>query len=187
MIYDLGERRIEFADGDHFIAGSAAVVGSVRIGSGVSVWFGAVVRADHGIIDIGDGTNIQDGAVLHCDEGRDLRIGRGVTVAHRAMLHGCTIGDDTLVGIGAIVLNGALIGRNCLVGAGALVTGGTVIPDNSLVLGSPARVVRAVTGEETAEILDAAEHYVKNYRDFMKNLCPHGEEGTGRASPKRHS
>ncbi len=174
MIYDLGEKRVEFADGDHFIAESAVVVGSVRIGSGVSLWFGAVARGDHGTIEIGDGTNIQDGAVLHCDEGRDLMIGRGVTVAHRAMLHGCTVGDDTLVGIGAIVLNGAVIGKNCLVGAGALVTGGMVIPDNSLVLGAPARVVRPVTGEETAEILDAAEHYVKNYRDFMKNLRSRG-------------
>ncbi|MBN2078010.1 MAG: gamma carbonic anhydrase family protein [Spirochaetes bacterium] len=179
MIYDLGERRVELADVDHFIAESAVVVGSVRIGSGVSIWFGAVVRADHGIIDIGDRTNIQDGAVLHCDEGRDLRIGRGVTVAHRAMLHGCTVGDDTLVGIGAIVLNGALIGRNCLVGAGALVTGDTVIPDNSLVLGAPARVVRSVTEEETAEILDAAHHYVRNYQDFIQNLRSRGEEGTG--------
>ena len=105
-------------------------------------------------------------------------------MGHRAVLHGCTVGDDTLVGIGAVVLNGAVIGRNCLVGAGALVTGDTVVPDSSLVLGSPARVVRAVTGEETAEILDAAEHYVTNYRDFMKNLRPRGEEGAGTTAIK---
>ncbi len=172
MIYDLGDRKILFADDDHFIAGSAAVVGSVRIGRGVSVWFGAVVRADHGTIDIGDRTNIQDCAVLHCDEGCDLVIGRDVTVAHRAMLHGCTIGGNTLVGIGAVILNGAVIGSNCLVGAGALVLEKSVIPDNSLVLGAPAKTVRPVTEEQIREIRDAADHYVENYRNYLRNLRP---------------
>jgi carbonic anhydrase/acetyltransferase-like protein (isoleucine patch superfamily) len=128
------------------------------------------VRADEGSIVIGEDSNIQDCAVLHCDAEYDLVIGRGVTVAHQAMLHGCTIGDHTLIGVGAIALNGAVIGSNCMVGAGALVLEGTVIPDNSLVLGSPARAVRPVTPEQTADILHASDHYVRNARHFIKDL-----------------
>jgi carbonic anhydrase/acetyltransferase-like protein (isoleucine patch superfamily) len=169
MQYDLGDRTIS-KDGDCFIAETASVVGSVRIGNNASIWFGAVVRADEGTIVIGANSNVQDCAVLHCEKGNDLVIGRGVTVAHQAMLHGCTVGDDSLIGVGAIVLNGAVIGKNCMVGAGSLVLEGTVIPDNSLVLGSPAKVVREMTAELTAEIRHAADHYVRNFKDFAKNL-----------------
>lgn len=170
MMYDLGDRRIITEGDDCFIAETAVVVGSVRIGNNASVWFNAVVRGDGGTIVIGENSNIQDGAVLHCEEGKDLVIGRGVTVAHKAMLHGCTVGDNSLIGVNAVVLNGAVIGKNCLVGAGALVLEKSVIPDNSVALGSPARVVRPVTREQIEEIRDAAEHYVRNYKDFKKNL-----------------
>lgn len=170
MKYDLGDRKIIIEGGDYFIAESAVVVGSVRIGNNVSVWFNAVVRADDGTIVIGEDSNIQDGAVLHCEKENDLVIGRGVTVAHKAMLHGCTIGDNSLIGINAVVLNGAVIGRNCLVGAGALVLENSVIPDNSMVLGAPAKVARPVTQEQIDEIIDAAAHYVRNFKNFRKNL-----------------
>lgn len=171
MLYDLGGRTV-IIEGDCFVAESASVIGSVRIGKNASVWFGAVVRADEGAIVIGENSNIQDGAVLHCDRENDLVIGRGVTVAHKAMLHGCMIGDDSLIGVGAIVLNGAIIGSNCLVGAGSLVLEGTVIPDDSLVLGSPAKAVRAITPAQTAEILHASDHYVRNAREFIERLKP---------------
>ncbi len=170
MKYDLGDRKIITEGDDCFIAETAVVVGSVRVGGNASVWFNAVVRADDGMIVIGENSNIQDGAVLHCDREHDLVIGRGVTVAHKAMLHGCAIGDNSLIGINAIVLNGAVIGKNCLVGAGSLVLEKSVIPDNSVVLGSPARVVRPVTREQIEEIRDAAEHYVRNYKYFKINL-----------------
>jgi carbonic anhydrase/acetyltransferase-like protein (isoleucine patch superfamily) len=170
MKYDLGDRKIVIEGDDYFIAESAVVVGSVRIGNNASIWFNAVVRADDGAIVIGENSNIQDGAVLHCEEENVLVIGRGVTVAHQAMLHGCVIGDDSLIGINAVVMNGAVIGRNCLIGAGALVLEKSVIPDNSMVLGAPARVVRPVTPEQIDDILHAAEHYVKNFKDFKKNL-----------------
>jgi carbonic anhydrase/acetyltransferase-like protein (isoleucine patch superfamily) len=170
MKYDLGDRKVTIEGADYFIAENAAVVGSVRIGNNVSVWFNAVVRADDGTIVIGENTNIQDGAVLHCEKENDLVIGRGVTVAHKAMLHGCTIGDNSLIGINAVVMNGAIIGKNCLVGAGALVLENSVVPDNSMVLGAPAKVVRPVTQQQIDEIRDAAEHYVKNFRNFRKNL-----------------
>jgi carbonic anhydrase/acetyltransferase-like protein (isoleucine patch superfamily) len=172
MLYDLGERTV-IMEGDCFIAENASVIGSVRIGRNASVWFGAVVRADDGAIVIGENSNIQDCAVLHCEKGNDLLIGRGVTVAHKAMLHGCTVGDDSLIGVGAIVLNGAVIGKNCMVGAGSLVLEGAVIPDNSLVLGSPAKAVRPITAAQTAEILHASEHYVRNAREFIERLKPH--------------
>ncbi|MBP7736197.1 MAG: gamma carbonic anhydrase family protein [Spirochaetes bacterium] len=170
MKYDLGDRRIIIEGDDCFIAETAVVVGSVRIGNNASVWFNAVVRADDGVIVIGESSNIQDGAVLHCDSENDLVIGRGVTVAHKAMLHSCTVGDNSLIGINAVVLNGAVIGKNCLVGAGALVLEKSVIPDNSVVLGAPAKVARPVTPEQIDEMLDAAEHYIRNFKNFKKNL-----------------
>jgi carbonic anhydrase/acetyltransferase-like protein (isoleucine patch superfamily) len=169
MQYNLGDRTIT-KEGVFFIAENASVIGSVRLGNNASIWFGAVVRADEGTIVIGEDSNVQDCAVLHCEKGNDLVIGRGVTVAHQAMLHGCTVGDNSLIGVGAIVLNGAVIGKNCMVGAGALVLEGSVIPDNSLVLGSPAKVVRQMTEELTAEIRHAADHYVRNARDFASHL-----------------
>mgnify|MGYP000169697338 CR=1 FL=1 len=151
MRYRLGDRRVVCpADGDWFIADDALVIGSVTLCVEASIWYRAVVRGDSEQISIGARSNVQDGAVLHADPGFPLTIGADVTVGHLAMLHGCTIGDGTLVGIKAVVLNGARIGRNCVVGAGALVTEGKEFPDGSMILGSPAKAVRQLTPEQIA-------------------------------------
>lgn len=144
-----------------WVAESATVVGEVRMGEQASVWYGAVIRADNAEIHIGARTNIQENAVLHVDPGMPLQIGDGVTVGHLAMLHGCSIGDYSLVGIGAVVLNGARIGRHCLVGAGALVTEGKSFPDGSLIVGSPAQAVRSLSEEQMQALKTAAERYVE--------------------------
>ncbi len=156
--------------GDNWIAPDARVIGHVTLGEGASVWFGAVVRGDNETIAIGARSNIQDGSVLHSDPGSPLALGEGVTVGHKAVLHGCTIGDNSLVGIGAIILNRAVIGRDSIVGAGALVPEGKVFPDGVLVLGSPARVVRGLTPEQIEGLRRSAEHYVGNARRFARGL-----------------
>ncbi len=138
----------------------AVAVGDVRLGRDCSVWYNAVIRADEAPIVIGDGSNVQDNAVLHVSEGHPLTIGKGVTVGHGAILHSCTVGDDTLIGMGAIVLDDAVIGKNCLIAAGALVTGRTVIPDGSMVMGSPAKVKRELTAEEMEANRENARYYV---------------------------
>lgn len=153
-----------------WVADSAAVIGDVVLGDEVSIWFGVVVRGDSDRITIGARTNIQDLSVLHADTGVPLRIGAGVTVGHKAMLHGCTIGDDSLIGIGAVVLNGARIGQGCLVGAGALVTEGKEFPDGSMILGSPARVVRTLTPDQLQALRRSADHYVDNARRYKTGL-----------------
>lgn len=153
-----------------WIADSAQVMGDVQLGADASVWFGTVVRGDTAHITIGEGTNVQDASVLHADEGMPLTIGRHVTVGHQVMLHGCTIGDESLIGIGAIVLNGAKIGKNCLVGAGALVTEGKEFPDGSMIIGSPARVVRQLTPEQIERLRRSAQHYIHNARRFRAGL-----------------
>ena len=153
-----------------FIAPNATVLGNVTIGVDCSVFFGAVVRAEHDAITIGGGTNIQDNCVLHVDEGFPLSVGQNVTVGHGAILHGCTVGDNTLIGMGAIVLNGAVIGRDCIIGAGALVTGNTVIPDGSLAVGSPAKVRRQVTADEIAANDASAAGYVAEGRHYKTEL-----------------
>lgn len=153
-----------------WIADSAQVMGDVQLGADASVWFGTVVRGDTAHITIGEGTNVQDASVLHADEGMPLTIGRHVTVGHQVMLHGCTIGDESLIGIGAIVLNGAKIGKNCLVGAGALVTEGKEFPDGSMIIGSPARVVRQLTSEQIEGLRRSAQHYIHNARRFRAGL-----------------
>ena len=142
-----------------FVAHNATVAGNVTLGQQVSVFFGAVLRAEHDTITVGDGTNVQDCCVFHCDEGYPVTVGKNCTIGHGAILHGCTVGDNTLIGMGAIVLNGAKIGNNCIIGAGSLVTGGTVIPDNSLVVGSPAKVKRGVTEAEIESNCAAAAAY----------------------------
>jgi carbonic anhydrase/acetyltransferase-like protein (isoleucine patch superfamily) len=149
-----------------YVADTASVIGRVVLGEETSVWAGAVIRADSEAITIGDGSNVQDNAVLHVDPGVPMTIGRNVTVGHQVMLHGCTIGDGSLIGIQSVVLNGARIGRHCLVGAGSLVTEGKSFPDGSLIVGRPARVVRALTEEQIAEIEKIAAHYVENARRF---------------------
>lgn len=153
-----------------WVADSAQVMGQVQIDAEASVWFGCVVRGDMERIHIGAGSNVQDACVLHADKGVPLHIGRRVTVGHQAMLHGCTVGDESLIGIGAIVLNGARIGRHCLVGAGALVTEGKEFPDGSMILGSPARVVRPLSAEQIEGLRRSALHYMENARQFRATL-----------------
>jgi carbonic anhydrase/acetyltransferase-like protein (isoleucine patch superfamily) len=145
-------------------------MGQVRIGERASVWFNTVVRADNEVITIGAETNIQDGTVLHCDPGKPLHIGQGVTVGHNVMLHGCTVGDHSLIGIGAVILNQAVIGKNCLVGAGSLVTEGKTFPDGSMILGSPAKAVRQLTPEQIEGLKRIAQGYVNNAERYRRGL-----------------
>ncbi len=153
-----------------WVAENAQVVGQVTLAEDSSVWFGTVIRGDTDTISIGRGSNIQDSSVLHADRGQPLSVGENVTVGHQVMLHGCTIGDESLIGIGAVVLNGARIGRNCLVGAGALVTEGKEFPDGSMILGSPAKVVRTLSPEQIEGLRRSAKHYIENARRFKTGL-----------------
>ena len=154
-----------------WVADSAQVIGNVVMAADSSAWFGVLVRGDNSEpIRIGRGSNLQEAAVLHSDPGKPLTIGEDVTVGHKAMLHGCTIGDGSLIGIGAVVLNNARIGKNCLVGAGALVTEGKVFPDGSLIVGSPAKVARELSPEQIADLMRAAKHYVANAKRFRHGL-----------------
>jgi len=155
-----------------FVADSAQVIGEVSLAEDCSVWYGAVIRGDSDHISVGAGSNIQDACVLHADQGFPLTIGEHVTVGHQVMLHGCTIGDETLIGIGAVVLNGARIGRNCLVGARSLVTEGREFPDGSLILGSPAKVVRQLTPEQIETLRRSAVNYIDNARRHRTGLKP---------------
>ncbi len=170
MIFDLEDRRVTFASDNYFIAHNATLVGSIAIGDNVSIWFNAVLRADDDVITIGDETNIQDGAVLHVDAGSPLTLGRGVTVGHKAMVHGCTVGDYSLIGINAVVLDGAQIGKYCLIGANTLIPEGKIIPDGSLVVGSPGRVIRQLTDEQRKRLAWGAVHYVENGQRFRRAM-----------------
>ncbi len=170
-LYRLGDRAPQSSgNGRFWVAPGAHVIGDVRIGEDVSVWFGAVIRGDNEPIRIGRRSNIQDLSVLHSDPGSPLTIGDGVTVGHKVTLHGCTVGDNSLIGIGATLLNRARIGANSLVGAGALVTEGKVFPDGVLIMGAPARVVRELTPEQIEGLKRSAEHYVANGRRFAEGL-----------------
>ena len=160
-IYRLGDKQPQLGAGV-WVAPNATVIGDVRLADNVSIWFNAVLRGDNDPISIGANSNIQDGSVLHTDLGAPLTVGCGVTVGHMAMLHGCTVGDGTLVGIKSVILNGATIGRHCLIGANTLIPEGKVIPDRSLVMGSPGRIVRELTDEEVARIAQGAARYVEN-------------------------
>ena len=153
-----------------WVADSAQVMGNVVLGEDASVWFGTVVRGDTESITIGAGSNIQDASVLHADFGKPLVVGERVTVGHQVMLHGCTIGDESLIGIGAVVLNGAKIGKNCLVGAGALVTEGKEFPDGSMIVGAPAKAIRQLTPEQIEGLRLSAQHYIDNARMFRATL-----------------
>lgn len=154
----------------YWIADSASVIGKISVSKDVSIWFGAVLRGDNEWINLGEGANIQENCTLHTDMGFPLTIGKGCTIGHNVILHGCTLGDNTLIGMGATVLNGAKIGSNCIVGAGALVTEGKEIPDNSLVVGAPARVIREIS-EVTAQTLkEGADNYVENAKRFRSGL-----------------
>ena len=158
------------ANGDYWIAPGAHVIGNVVIGAGVGIWFGATLRGDNEVIEIGDGSNVQENTVMHTDLGFPLVIGKNCTIGHKAMLHGCTIGNNSLIGMGATVLNGAKIGNNCLIGAGALVTENKVIPDNALVMGAPGKVVRELDARAIKGLAWSAEHYRDNMRLFRDGL-----------------
>jgi carbonic anhydrase/acetyltransferase-like protein (isoleucine patch superfamily) len=171
LIYSLGERRLETAGDDFYVAPDAQLIGSVRLGHATSIWFGCVIRADSDWIVIGDGTNVQDGTIVHTDSGAPTHIGSNVTIGHRVLLHSCTVGEQTLVGNGAIVLDGARVGDHCVIGAGALITPGKQIPDGSVVMGVPGRIVRQVTGQDRALIRQSTLHYqarLREYRDGLK-------------------
>ncbi len=157
-------------DPEAWIAPGAQVIGKVRIGAGASVWFGAVLRGDNEWITLGEGVNIQENSVLHTDMGYPLMIGPGCTIGHKVTLHGCTIGENSLIGMGATILNGAVIGRDCLIGAGALITERKVIPDGSLVMGAPGKVVRALDAEAIAGLRASAQGYRENARRFAAGL-----------------
>ncbi len=170
MIAALGERQPVFEGDGHFVAHNATIIGNVRLGDRSSVWFNSVLRGDNDWLELGARSNIQDGCVLHTDPGLPLVIGNGVTIGHVAMLHGCRIGNNTLVGIGATVLNGASIGNNCVVGAHTLVTENKTFPDGTLILGSPARAVRELSDEEIARIGESAATYVANAKRYNDEL-----------------
>jgi carbonic anhydrase/acetyltransferase-like protein (isoleucine patch superfamily) len=172
VIHTLGDRAPEFEGSGHFIADNATLIGSVRLRARSSVWFNCVLRGDNDWIDIGERSNIQDGSVLHTDPGIELVVGNDVTVGHKAMLHGCTIGDESLIGIGATILNGATIGRHTMVGAHALVTENKEFPDGVMLLGAPARVARELTDEEIRLIRYSAQHYAQNAERYLESLAP---------------
>jgi carbonic anhydrase/acetyltransferase-like protein (isoleucine patch superfamily) len=190
-VYTLGERVPSIAPGA-FIAPNAQVIGSVTLGPQCSVWFNAVLRSDNETITLADGVNVQDGAVLHADPGFPLNIGRNVTIGHLAMVHGCTIGENTLVGINAVILNGAKIGRNCIIGANALIAEGKEIPDNSMVLGSPGKITRETRPDEHAHLTGIANGYIQRAGRYQRELKPFAESadesflrqvGAGSAQP----
>lgn len=170
-IYELDGRAPDLpADGRYFIADTATVIGNVRLQRDASVWFGSVLRGDNELIEIGEGSNVQDNCTFHTDPGFPLTIGRNCTIGHNVILHGCTIEDGALIGMGAIVMNGARIGAGCIVGAGAVITEGKQFEPRSLVVGAPARVVRALTPEQVAGLTYGAPHYVANGQRFKAGL-----------------
>ncbi|MCO6178186.1 gamma carbonic anhydrase family protein [Ciceribacter sp. RN22] len=172
-LYALGNFVPKTPAADRFwLAPDAHVIGQVELGLDVGIWFGSVLRGDNESIVIGDGSNIQEGAMVHVDPGFPVRIGKGCTIGHHAIIHGCTIGDNSLIGMGATVLNGAKIGNNCLIGANALVTEGKEFPDNSLIVGSPARIVRTLDERAAAGLRLSAENYVRNWQRFARELRP---------------
>ena len=168
-IYELDGNAPQLAEGA-WVAESAEVIGKVELHKNASVWPKVVIRGDNDLIQIGEGSNVQDASILHTDPGYPLLIGKNVTIGHQVMLHGCSIGDGSLIGIGAVVLNGAKIGKGCLVGAGALVTEGKEFPDGSMIIGSPAKAVKELTAEQMAGISDISGRYVKNAQRYIKTL-----------------
>ncbi len=168
-VFSLGEKRPQI-DASAWIAPNATVIGDIRLAANVSIWWNAVLRGDNDPVSIGENSNIQDGSVLHTDEGVPMNIGANVTVGHLVMLHGCTVGDGSLIGIGSIVLNRAVIGRGSIVGANTLIPEGKVYPDRVLIVGSPGKVVRELSDEEVARLQGSAAHYVENARRYQRQL-----------------
>jgi carbonic anhydrase/acetyltransferase-like protein (isoleucine patch superfamily) len=171
-LFSIGERRVELRGEHHFIAYDASLVGSIVLENNVNVWFKVVIRADNDQVTIGEGCNVQDGSVLHVDPGYPMNLSRRVTIGHKAMLHGCTIGEGTLVGINSVVMNGARIGRNSLIGANTLIAEGKDIPDGVLVLGSPGKIVRDLKQEEKDYLLGIAQGYIDRARFYKASLKP---------------
>ncbi len=171
MQYRLGDLRVE-THPQSWVAPNAKLIGKVRLQAGANVWFNAVLRGDNELIDIGENSNVQDGTVMHTDMGSPLTIGKGVTIGHNAMLHGCTVDDFSLIGINAVILNGAKIGKHCIVGANALIPEGKEIPDGSLVMGSPGKVVRELTDAQKKLLEASAAHYVHNAQRYARDLAP---------------
>ena len=168
-IYKIGEHTPD-VDASAYVTDSASVIGNVHLAANTSIWFGAALRGDNELISIGEGSNVQECAVLHTDMGYPLTVGKNVTIGHQAMLHGCTVGDGSLIGIQAVVLDGAKIGKNCLVAAGALVTSGKEFPDNSLIMGSPAKAVRELTDAQISDIQKGVQTYIERAAYFRKQL-----------------
>ncbi len=175
MKYRLGNARVD-AHPESWIAPSADLIGKVRLEAGASVWFGAVLRGDNELIHIGENSNVQDGSVLHTDMGFPLTLGKGVTVGHNVMMHGCSVDDYSLVGINSVILNGARIGKYCIIGANSLIPEGKVIPDGSLVMGSPGKVVRELTEAQKKMLEAGAAHYVHNAQRYSRELVPDDDE-----------
>jgi carbonic anhydrase/acetyltransferase-like protein (isoleucine patch superfamily) len=171
VIYSLGDKKVQTVNDEYYVAPGACVIGNVRLGVGASVWFNCVLRGDSDWIMIGDGTNIQDGTVIHADDGEPVHLGSNVSVGHRALLHGCTVGDATLIANGAMILDRVSIGRHCLIAAGAMVPPGKVIPDGSVVMGMPGKIVREVTDRDRAMIDGIAEHYVARAQLYRRELA----------------
>ena len=174
MIIDLGDKKLKTADDNFWIAPNASVIGDVYLERDANIWFNAILRADNEPITIGEGSNVQDGAIIHTDPGFACNIGKKVTVGHMAMLHGCSIGDGSLIGIGSVVLNGAKIGKNCIIGSKALVTEGMDVPDGSMVLGIPGKIKKILTEEEQSFVSLGADHYIDNYKKY-KQLAQYHE------------
>ncbi len=172
MFYELDTRIPELSGEGQFVADNASVIGSVRLMEKSSVWFNVVIRGDNELITIGPESNVQDGSVLHTDPGIPLTLGRGVTVGHKAMLHGCDIGDYSLIGINAVVLNGAKIGKHCLIGANTLIPEGMEIPDGSMVVGSPGKIKRELNDSQKKMLEMSAQHYVQNGARYLAQLKP---------------
>ena len=173
MLYALENKKPTLSE-NVFIAPTASVIGDVVVGAQVSIWFNAVLRGDNDTISIGEGSNVQDGSILHVDEGVPITVGKRVTIGHKVMLHGCEIGDDSLIGMNAVVLNNAVIGKNCLIGANALVTEGMQIPDGSLVLGSPAKIIKPVNDAALEMMRKGAQSYISKIDVYNETLVPLG-------------
>ena len=171
MKYRLGDSRVE-THPQSWVAPKATLIGKVKLEAGASVWFGAVLRGDKELIHIGENSNVQDGTVMHTDMGSPLNIGKNVTIGHNVMLHGCTVGDNSLIGINAVILNGAKIGKYCIIGANSLIGEGKEIPDGSLVMGSPGKVVRELTDGQKKMLEASAAHYVHNAQRYARDLAP---------------
>ncbi|MFJ4373063.1 gamma carbonic anhydrase family protein [Pseudomonas japonica] len=174
MKYRLGDLRVE-THPQSWVAPNATLIGKVRLQAGANVWFNAVLRGDNELIDIGENSNVQDGTVMHTDMGSPLTIGKGVTIGHNAMLHGCTVDDYSLIGINAVILNGAKIGKHCIIGANALIPEGKEIPDGSLVMGSPGKVVRELSDAQKKLLEASAAHYVHNAQRYARDLVAEDE------------